>query len=76
MTHSIVQSNFNEDIFNNTIFLPKLKLDNDISFPYNNNENNPYVNNIIKDNKINTLNQMSFLFPSIPVEVSTNFIFL
>ena len=53
-------------------FTPKLKLDNDIFYTYNYNENHSIINNtnISENNKNNKINQMSFLFPSIPEKVN------
>lgn len=76
MTNLILASNVNEDYNNsfiNSKVVPKLKLDNDIYFSFNNNENYPSTNNtniFIKDKEINKLNTMTFLFPSIPIQVS------
>ena len=82
MSTTVLSPNSNEEIIElmNTKFKPKLKTDNDsIYFTLSNNIINIQNNNNVLTNEKNTLNKMSFLFPSIPIEVSKklfNFIFV
>jgi len=68
MATTILKSDYNEEI--STImtkqFIPRLNTEDDSNcYPSNMNSN---INNIFNEN--NTFNKMSFLFPSIPREVS------
>lgn len=75
MTTSIFPSNFNDEYNYNIInnkFVPKLKLQNSINLPYNNNENNSFINNTdkkVKNKESYKFNKLCFLFPSKPIDV-------
>ena len=75
MSTTVLNPHNNEEIISlmNQKFMPKLKTDNDsIYFTLSNNIIN--IQNIDNElnNENNKINKMSFLFPSIPIEVSIN----
>ena len=75
MSTRVLNPHNNEEIITlmNKKFMPKLKTDNDsIYFSLSNNINNIQYNNKELNNENIKLNKMSFLFPSIPIEVSKN----
>ena len=76
MSTRVLNPHNNEEIITlmNKKFMPKLKTDNDsIYFSLSNNINNiQYNNKELLNNENIKLNKMSFLFPSIPIEVSKN----
>ena len=68
MATTILKSNYNEEISSimNRKFIPRLNNEDDSNYsPYNMSSN---INSIYNEN--NTYNKMSFLFPSVPREVS------
>ena len=81
MTTSIFPSNFNDEYSYNIInnkFVPKLKLQNSINLPYNNNENNSFINNTdkkVKNKESYKFNKLCFLFPSKPIDVKNNILY-
>ena len=75
MSTRVLNPHNNEEIITlmNKKFMPKLKPDNDsIYFSLSNNIINIQNNNNELNNENIKLNKMSFLFPSIPIEVSKN----
>ena len=67
MATTILKSDCNEiSTIMSRQFIPRLNIENDSNYYYSNMSSN--ANSIFNEN--NTFNKMSFLFPSIPREVS------
>ena len=68
MATTILKSNYNDEISSimNRKFIPRLNIEDDSNYSPSNMSSN--INSINNEN--NTFNKMSFLFPSVPREVS------
>ena len=68
MATTILKSNYNDEISSimNRKFIPRLNTEDDSNYSLSNMSSN--INSIYNEN--NTINKMSFLFPSVPREVS------